>query len=108
MKMWGNLNLREHLTIGQPQFIAQLKIEYTDGATQTIVSNEEWKTHEGPIIRNNIYLGEIYDARNEIGVGILSDLMIVIGPFLKFLKKNSGNFRLRINRLLKLQENLVQ
>ncbi len=66
MLMWGRRNLREHLTIGQPQFIAQLKIEYTDGTTETIVSNEEWKTHEGPIIRNNIYLGEIYDARKEI------------------------------------------
>ena len=66
MKMWGRRNLREHLTIGRPQFIAQLKIEYTDGTTETIVSNEEWKTHEGPIIRNNIYLGEIYDARKEI------------------------------------------
>ena len=66
MKMWGRRNLREHLTIGQPQFIAQLKIEYTDGTTETIVSNEEWKTHVGPIIRNNIYLGEIYDARKEI------------------------------------------
>jgi len=66
MKLFGKYNLREHLTIGRPQFIAQLNIEYTDGTTQTIVSNEEWKTHEGPIIRNNIYLGEIYDARKEI------------------------------------------
>ena len=66
LKMWGRRNLREHLTIGQPQFIAQLNIEYTDGSRQTIGSNEEWKTHKGPIIRNDIYLGEIYDARNEI------------------------------------------
>ena len=66
LKMWGKYNLREHLTIGQPQFIARLNIEYTDGSTQIIVSNEEWKTHEGPIIRNSIYLGEVYDARNEI------------------------------------------
>ncbi|RLD80055.1 MAG: hypothetical protein DRJ10_07935, partial [Bacteroidetes bacterium] len=66
MKMWGKYNLREHLTIGRPRFIAQLKIEYTDGTTQTVVSNEEWKTHEGPILRNNIFLGEIYDARREI------------------------------------------
>ena len=66
MLMWGRFNLRHYLTIGQPQFIARLNIEYTDGTTQTMVSNEEWKTHEGPIIRNNIYLGEIYDARKEI------------------------------------------
>lgn len=66
MTMWGYLNLREHLTIGRPRFIAQLKIEYTDGTTQIVVSNDGWKTHAGPIVRNNIYLGEIYDARKEI------------------------------------------
>lgn len=66
MTMWGYLNLREHLPIGRPRFIAQLKIDFTNGTSQTIVSNEKWKTHEGPIIRNNIYLGEIYDARKEI------------------------------------------
>ena len=66
MKMWGRRNLREHLTSGRPQFIAQLKIQYTDGTSQTVISNEEWRTHEGPILRNNIFLGEIYDARREI------------------------------------------
>ena len=66
MKMWGTYNLREFLTNGRPKFIARLKIEFEDGTEQTIVSNEKWKTHEGPILRNNIFLGEIYDARKEI------------------------------------------
>ncbi len=64
--LFGKYNLRENLSIGRPKFIAHLKICYTDGSIQTIVSNEEWKTSEGPIIRNNIYLGEVYDARKEI------------------------------------------
>jgi len=66
MTMWGYLNLREHLTIGRPQFIAQLKIIYSDGTIQSVISNDGWKTHESPILRNNIYLGEVYDARKEI------------------------------------------
>jgi len=66
MTMWGYLNLREHLPIGRPRFIAQLKIDYSDGSSEQIISDESWKTHEGPILRNNIYLGEIYDARLEI------------------------------------------
>ncbi len=66
MTMFGRYNLRESLTTGSPRFIAQLIMEFSDGTTQTVVSNEEWKTHEGPILRNNIYLGEIYDARKEI------------------------------------------
>ena len=66
LKMFGRFNLRDALPTGRPQFIAQLKIEFTDGTSQTIISNEEWRTHEGPILRNNIYLGEVYDARSEI------------------------------------------
>ena len=66
LPMFTRYNLREHLTIGRPQFIAQLRIDYADGTSQTVVSNEKWKTTEGPILRNNIYLGEVYDARKEI------------------------------------------
>ena len=66
LPMFTRYNLREHLTIGRPQFIAQLRIDYADGTSQTVISNNKWKTTEGPILRNNIYLGEIYDARKEI------------------------------------------
>jgi alpha-L-rhamnosidase len=66
MTMWGYLNLREHLPIGRPRFIAQLKMDFEDGSTEIIKSNEQWKTIEGPVLRNNIYLGEIYDARKEM------------------------------------------
>ncbi|KPK78056.1 MAG: hypothetical protein AMJ79_01225 [Phycisphaerae bacterium SM23_30] len=66
MKMWGRLNLREHLTVGRPRFIAQLNIIYEDGSETSIVSDQNWKVAPGPILRNNIYLGEVYDARKEI------------------------------------------
>ena len=65
MKMWGWVNLREHLTIGKPRFIAQLNIEYEDGTKQSVVSDQSWKVGESPIIKNNIYLGETYDAGKE-------------------------------------------
>lgn len=64
--MWGSRNLRETLAIGRPSFICQLYIEKEDGTSQTIVSDNTWKVHDGPIVRNNIYLGEVYDARREI------------------------------------------
>jgi alpha-L-rhamnosidase len=64
MKMFGH-NLREVLTIGQPKVMAQLKLEYEDGSTQFINSDQSWKTSTGPIVKNNIYLGEWYDARRE-------------------------------------------
>ncbi|MDR2449275.1 MAG: glycoside hydrolase family 78 protein [Prevotellaceae bacterium] len=58
--------LRDYLYIGRPCFIAQLKLSFTDGTEEWIVTDETWKTAAGPIIRNNVYLGEHYDARKEL------------------------------------------
>lgn len=66
MRMWGQLNLRQYLPVGRPRVIVQLNIKYVDGSTDSVVSDESWRTTPGPILRNNIYLGEIYDARREI------------------------------------------
>jgi alpha-L-rhamnosidase len=66
LRMWGRLNIRESLPVGRPCFIAQLNVEYTDGSTGAIVSDQSWKVAEGPIVRNSIYLGEVYDARLEV------------------------------------------
>ena len=66
LRMWGHLNLRDHLAVGRPRLILHLNIEYADGTTQEIGSDETWKTADGPIIRNSVYLGEVYDARREI------------------------------------------
>jgi len=52
---------------GFPKVICQLEIEYEDGSTETIISDESWKlTTNGPIRRNNEYDGEYYDARMEM------------------------------------------
>ena len=66
LKMWGHVNLRERLVVGRPRLIAQLNIEYTDGTRASVVSDPSWKVAEGPMLRNSIYLGEVYDARREI------------------------------------------
>jgi len=66
LRMWGNRNLRKSVITGRPAFICQLFIEKSDGEQQIITSDNTWKFTEGPIVRNNIYLGEVYDARREI------------------------------------------
>jgi alpha-L-rhamnosidase len=48
-----------------PRMLLELRIEFEDGSTQTIVSDETWKTADGPITYNGIYGGETYDARRE-------------------------------------------
>ncbi len=66
LRMWGRVNLRERLSVGRPQFIAQLLIEYADGSRESIASDSAWKVAPGPILRNSIYLGEKVDARKAI------------------------------------------
>lgn len=66
LRMWGRRNIREHLPIGRPRLVSQLNIIYKDGSTQSVISDEGWKVTQGPVLRNSIYLGEIYDARKEI------------------------------------------
>ncbi|RNC65868.1 alpha-L-rhamnosidase [Proteiniphilum sp. X52] len=61
--------MRESTTqvFGLPRLLAQLEIEYSDGSTDVIVSDESWKvTSKGPIIANNEFDGEEYDARMEL------------------------------------------
>ena len=65
LRLWGHVNPREHLDIGRPRFILQLEIDFSDGTSRTVVSDETWKTAPGPVVRNNVYLGEVYDARQE-------------------------------------------
>ena len=65
LRLWGHINPRANLTIGEPRLIAQLAVEFADGTSQTIVTDESWKVGNGPILRNSVYLGEVYDARKE-------------------------------------------
>ncbi len=51
---------------GKPKMILQMLIEYTDGESELILSNERWKACHGPLMENGIYYGERYDARLEM------------------------------------------
>ncbi len=62
LKMWGHLNLRDNLTVGKPGFIAKLSIEYGDGTVQEVITDNSWKFSYGPVMRNDVYLGVVYNA----------------------------------------------
>jgi alpha-L-rhamnosidase len=54
-------------TYGFPKLMFQLNLEYADGTTESVVSDPTWKlTANGPIIANNEYDGEEYDATKEM------------------------------------------
>lgn len=50
---------------GTPRFLMQLQLTYTDGTTETIVSDTSWKASKSPILMDMVYYGEHYDARLE-------------------------------------------
>ena len=66
LRMWGDKNLRKLLIVGRPKFIAKLILTYEDGHSESVRTDNSWKYAYGPIIRNNVYIGERYDAGKEI------------------------------------------
>lgn len=45
--------------------LAQLEIEYADGTTERVVTDETWRAAQSPIRASDLYDGESYDARQE-------------------------------------------
>lgn len=65
---WYNQNLvwSPAMSYGQPLVIAQLIIQYKNGQSDTICTDDTWKWTGGPVIFNNVYAGEVYNANLEL------------------------------------------
>ena len=50
------------IAYGYPKMIAHLKIEFDDGTSEIITTDETWKTFKSPIVYTSIFGGEDYDA----------------------------------------------
>ncbi|MGC3947080.1 MAG: family 78 glycoside hydrolase catalytic domain [Chryseolinea sp.] len=50
---------------GSPRFLGQIHVSYEDGSEDVITSDTTWTVRRSPIIRDMVYYGEIYDAREE-------------------------------------------
>ncbi|WP_434036673.1 family 78 glycoside hydrolase catalytic domain [Formosa sp. 4Alg 33] len=66
LRKWGRRNLRTDLSVGKPTVIAKLIIEYTNGETEEVITDDSWKYSYGPIQKNSVYIGVAYDATKEI------------------------------------------
>ena len=53
------------LWYGTPRLILQMNVEYADGSRGSVVSDGTWRCAASPITANNIFYGEVYDARLE-------------------------------------------
>ena len=65
LRMFRRFNFRAALPTGQPRLILRLQIEYADGTQEAVVTDGSWKAGDGPLLRNGVYVGELYDARRE-------------------------------------------
>lgn len=50
---------------GPPRALVELDVTYSDGTTKTITTDNSWMTAPSPILENDVYDGETYDARRE-------------------------------------------
>ncbi|NEW81991.1 MAG: family 78 glycoside hydrolase catalytic domain [Mariniphaga sp.] len=53
------------IAYGYPKMISNLKINYQDGTSSSVVSGTDWKCSPSPIVYSSIYGGEDYDATLE-------------------------------------------
>lgn len=61
-----NLAFNPAFEYGKPKLRAKLFVEYMDGHSETFVTDSSWKATVSPILFDNAYWGESYDARMEI------------------------------------------
>jgi len=47
---------------GSPRFICQIRLEYADGRVETVATDGSWTAARSPIVFNDLYNGEVYDA----------------------------------------------
>jgi alpha-L-rhamnosidase len=50
-----------------PLVLAQLTVTLADGQMLVVASDPSWKVAEGPILENDLLMGESYDARRDLG-----------------------------------------
>jgi alpha-L-rhamnosidase len=60
-----NWQLRRHTYGEKTALLCQLHIQFEDGSEQWVLSDHSWKANTGPILKSEIYDGEVYDARLE-------------------------------------------
>lgn len=61
-----NTRYRKVMTaFGNPMMILKLQLNFSDGSSETIISDESWKAAPGPITFSSIYGGETYNSTLE-------------------------------------------
>ncbi|MNJ93832.1 Bacterial alpha-L-rhamnosidase [compost metagenome] len=95
-------------TFGFPKLLVQVVIKYTDGSTASIKTDDTWKgTADGPILANNEYDGEVYDARKEFKGW--SEPGFDESKWLKteYVQEPGGTYEAQLNEGMKVMKNIA-
>ena len=92
---------------GFPKMQMQIRITYADGSRQTIHTDDTWKgTTEGPIISNNEYDGEVYDARKELSGWATVGYNDAAWMKAAYVQEPGGEYEAQINSNMKVMQDL--
>lgn len=103
------LTMREQgmFGFGLPRLIAQLQIEYDNGEMVTVVSDDSWQaTNKGPVIENNEFDGEKYDARLELGEWTTSSYDAAAWQQAELMEAPKGKLIAQLSPSLKVMEEI--
>ena len=67
LRLWGHINVRANVAVGRPALAAEVELTHSSGPVMAFQTDGTWQVAETPLLRNNLYLGEVYDARRTIG-----------------------------------------
>ena len=101
-KFFGRWDLRNYQETGRPCVKAELHVRYADGTADNIITNESWQVAPGPVIHNNVYLGEHYDAQLEQKNWNTSDADKAVWKNAVAVKGPSGELTLQMQPAIKI------
>ncbi len=58
----ANAKPNRSLSYGQPKFIAQLELTFSDGTKQVVATDKKWLSRSSAVLKEGIFSGELFDA----------------------------------------------
>ncbi len=92
---------------GFPKLQMQLMVTYDDGSTEVIKTDNTWKgTSDGPIMTNNEYDGERYDARKELKGWASSKYDDKKWIAAEYVQEPGGSYESQLNNQMKVMQDI--
>lgn len=92
---------------GYPKMLLNILVEYTDGSSEVLRTDNSWKmTADGPIRANNEYDGEIYDARKEMPGWNTPDFDDHKWVNAQYVSPPSGNIEAQMTQYMKVVQTI--